>query len=472
MNSKKKVFKNSIIYFIGNFATKILAFFMLPLYTRYLNPEDYGNFDTLQSYTTLLVPIIFIQISDAVIRMLLDAKDTENRTKYVSNAFFTLFLGTLVSIVVIPLVSKTFVCDSVFLFILYFALYAWQVVIQQMVRSLGYTKLYAMGGIVSTCTTVGLNLIFIVGLGLKSTALVLSAIGTSLFICLFMFFSAKLYRFVSIKAISRSVMVEMAKYCVPLIPNTVSWHIITTFSKLYLGYVCGQNVQGLFSVANRFPALITMLTGIFYLAWQEIGIVVYNTSERDGTYTEIFNFYFQSLFAGTIVLLPLSKIYILYTLAEDYKSIWIYVPIMVAASVFSALNSFLGTAYLGNKSTKNVMYTSLMAAVINVLILILLTKSMGIWGVAIAGLIAYLFLFAIRLFDVRKYVQIKISWLICLKSILGLALVTLLFYLLDGVMANICTLFISFIVAAFIMFDMIKNVFEVLKNKFFSKRGE
>jgi len=471
MSSKKKLFQNSIIYFIGNFATKILAFFMLPLYTRYLNPADYGNFDTLQSYTTLLVPILFIQISDAVIRMLLDAKDTENRTKYVSNAFFTLFLGTLVSIIVIPFVSKTFVCDSVFLFVLYFVMYAWQVVMQQIVRSLGYTKLYAMGGIVSTCTTVGLNLLFIVGFGLKSRALVLSAIGTSLFICLFMFFSAKIYRFVSLKAISRSVLIEMARYCVPLIPNTVSWHIITTFSKLYLGYICGENAQGLFSVANRFPALITMLTGIFYLAWQEIGIVVYNTSERDSTYTEIFNFYFQSLFAGTIVLLPLSKMYILYTLAEDYKSIWIYVPIMVISSVFSALNSFLGTAYLGNKSTKNVMYTSLSAAVINVIFLVLLTKNMGIWGVAIAGLIAYVFLFVIRILDVKKYVQIKISRFVCAKSLIGLIAIIVLFYLFDGILGNTATLLVSFIIAVIVMFDMIKNVFTVLKNKFLVKKG-
>lgn len=472
MNSKKKLFQNSIIYFIGNFATKILAFFMLPLYTRYLNPADYGEFDLAQSFTTLLYPIIFIQISDAVIRMLLEAKETEERSKYISNTFLIIILGTFFSVAIMPFIAYSLNKSYLILFYLYFVMHAWHVVIQQMVRSLGYNKLYAFGGAISTVTTVALNLIFILGFGYKAKALFISAIGTSIVLSIVMFFGAKIYRFISIKYISRKVLAEMIKYSIPLIPNTLSWQMITTFSRLYLGGVCGRDVQGLFAVANRFPTLISMVTSIFYLAWQEVGIMVYNTKEKDQTYTDIYNLYVNALFAGIIVLIPVSKIYILYFLSNEYKMVWIYIPLMMISAGISALNSFLGTAYLGNKNTKNIMYTSLLSALVNVVAVILLTKKLGIFGVAIGAFLAYTVLLIIRTIDVKKYVKIEFDWFSCLKNVFATLAIIALFYFTKGIIANISVFVASMGLALFMMRDMIKNIFKSLKNKFLSNRGK
>ncbi|MBQ3052756.1 MAG: lipopolysaccharide biosynthesis protein [Clostridia bacterium] len=465
MNSKKKLFQNSIIYFIGNFATKILAFFMLPLYTRYLSPTDYGEFDLAQSFTTLLYPIIFIQISDAVIRMLLEAKGRDEQSKYISNAFLLLVLGTASSCAILPFVAFSLNKSYLVLFYIYFVMHAWHTVIQQIVRSLGYNKLYAFGGVISTLTTVALNLMFILGFGYKAKALFLSAIGTSFVLCFVMFFGAKLYRFISINSISRKVIFEMVKYSIPLIPNTLSWQMITTFSRLYLGGVCGRDMQGLFAVVNRFPTLITMVTGIFYLAWQEIGITVYNTDEKDETYTDIYNLYINALFAGSVVLMPLSKVYILYFLSNEYESVWVFIPIMIISAGISALNSFLGTAYLGKKNTKNIMYTSLISGFVNVIIVLLLTKKLGIWGVAIGAFAANIVMLTIRTIDVKKYVQIKINKGVFIKNIVALAFVYVLYYFTSGIVANILLTVVATIIGCILAWPIISNVISVFRRK-------
>ena len=43
----KYLFKNTIIFAIGNFATKLMSFFLLHLYTNGLSPTEYGIVDLL-----------------------------------------------------------------------------------------------------------------------------------------------------------------------------------------------------------------------------------------------------------------------------------------------------------------------------------------------------------------------------------------------------------------------------------------
>ena len=46
MSSTKKFFKSSMVYFMGNVLTKIISFFLLPLYTTRISTDEYGYFNT------------------------------------------------------------------------------------------------------------------------------------------------------------------------------------------------------------------------------------------------------------------------------------------------------------------------------------------------------------------------------------------------------------------------------------------
>ena len=58
MSRGKELVKNTIIILIGRVSTQLLSFFMMPLYTHYINTSDYGYVDLIQSYIALIVPII------------------------------------------------------------------------------------------------------------------------------------------------------------------------------------------------------------------------------------------------------------------------------------------------------------------------------------------------------------------------------------------------------------------------------
>ena len=72
MNKKKQLARNTIIIFFGKVCTQLISFLLLPLYTAYLATSEYGIVDLIQTYVTLLVPIITLELEMSIFRYLID----------------------------------------------------------------------------------------------------------------------------------------------------------------------------------------------------------------------------------------------------------------------------------------------------------------------------------------------------------------------------------------------------------------
>jgi len=57
MSREKALVKNTLLYFVANFASKFLGFLLLPFYTHYLTKQDYGYYDLITTTVWMLVPI-------------------------------------------------------------------------------------------------------------------------------------------------------------------------------------------------------------------------------------------------------------------------------------------------------------------------------------------------------------------------------------------------------------------------------
>ena len=85
--------KNSVVFMIGNFASKILIFLLLPLYTNVLNPDEYGEVDIYINLLAVLFSIVSLQAGESVFRFIVDAKDEQEKTSVISNAFVIALFG-------------------------------------------------------------------------------------------------------------------------------------------------------------------------------------------------------------------------------------------------------------------------------------------------------------------------------------------------------------------------------------------
>ena len=89
INREKSLYKNTGIIAIGTLCSKAFQFFLLPLYTNVLSTEDYGIVDVLLTVTTLIIPIITLQLSSSAFRYLIDVEDKLKRAEIISTAFLT-----------------------------------------------------------------------------------------------------------------------------------------------------------------------------------------------------------------------------------------------------------------------------------------------------------------------------------------------------------------------------------------------
>jgi O-antigen/teichoic acid export membrane protein len=74
--SQSKVLSNSIIYTLGGIITKCFAFFLLPLYTAYLTPEDYGITSIVTTFLNISSFVVSFSLYAAVLRLYVDYNNT------------------------------------------------------------------------------------------------------------------------------------------------------------------------------------------------------------------------------------------------------------------------------------------------------------------------------------------------------------------------------------------------------------
>ena len=96
MKGKRYLAKNIIFLTVGQFGTKFLTFFLVPLYTRVLTSSEYGTFDLYSATVSLLVPVLTLNIADSTTIFLLDKKNKALSSGIVSISLGYYFISLLI----------------------------------------------------------------------------------------------------------------------------------------------------------------------------------------------------------------------------------------------------------------------------------------------------------------------------------------------------------------------------------------
>ena len=117
-NRNRYLMKNTIIFTLGNFGSKLISFFVVPLYTNVLTTTEYGVVDLVVTVVTVAVPVLTLNISESVMRFALD-KDADKQ-KITQIGTGVLLIGMLVGLLVFP-ICRSF--DKISQYSLYVYLY-------------------------------------------------------------------------------------------------------------------------------------------------------------------------------------------------------------------------------------------------------------------------------------------------------------------------------------------------------------
>lgn len=464
MNREKNLVKNIIIYAIGNFGSKMISFLLLPFYTYYLSAADYGYFDLITTTVMLLTPIITFQIYDGVYRYLLDVKDSDECSKYISNAFFITIRNMLFfSIAYILFIQiRSFKFD--YLILLQIDLGIITGLWSQIARGLRDNINYSISGILSTIVTLISNIIFIAIIHLGVGSLIVSNIFASIIVIIYVDCKLKIHKYIKLKFNSKRVKEQLIKFSIPLIPNVVSWWFMNVSDRYFLAYYLGIDANGIYAISNRFSTILVMLNSIFNLAWQESAILEYDSNDKNDFYSKMFNILMKYEFSLVILLLAFTKLIMKYMININFYLAWKYIPFLYIGTILSAFSSFYGTGYLSAKDTIGSFYTSVLGGIINIVLNFVLIPIIGIQGASISTMISFLVMWLVRLVQTKKYFRIYINS----KCMISLSIITVfftLFYFINNTVINVIMMILSLFIFYIYNKGLINKVTRVVMNK-------
>lgn len=412
MNKYKKLLSNTLIFGIGTFSSKVMVYLLMPLYTALLSKAEYSTADLITQAANLLMPLAAIGMYDGIFRFAIDAG--EKKKEVYSSGMAVLLLGSVVFTLLSPILWQFDYFEGYNWLIVVFVITAnLQCAVSFYVRGLGYTKMYALQGIINTALNIALNVIFLVCFDMGVLGYVLSVVVANVLVTLFLIVAMKLWRDFDIKLVTKETVVAMLKYSVPLIPNTVFIWVNSVANRFIVAHFCGNDVNGLFAAALKIPTAITLLTTIFTEAWQLSAVTDADDNGRGAFYSSVFKSYLGLICMAGSALIALSKVFTVLLMDASYYDAWQYMPTMIISTVFLSLATFMGSVYLVKKKSVMSLVTSMTGAAVNILVTVLLIPVfaekfnliVAAQGAAFGSIAGYLAVYLIRAINAQSYVK-------------------------------------------------------------------
>lgn len=466
MDRYGKLAKNTMLISVGVLTSKLIVYLMVRFYTGYLTPAEYGDADLISQTANLLFPVVSLGITDGVFRFAINR--TKERDKVFSSGGAIILLGALAMLVSVPflkpLLDDKIDVTAVFL---YTAAACVHSLCSQFVRAIGNTRLFALQGILNTFLVVTLNIIFLAVLGLGIDGYVYSIIIADTLCAIYIFLREKLWRFVTVKLDARLIK-NMLKYSIPLIPTGIFWWITSVSDRYMINWMVGSTANGIYTMACKLPTAIILLSGAFSDAWQYSAV----SERKDGEASEYKTFFsdgwlsFQGImFFGCSIVIALAKPGIRLLAAAEYFSAYEYVPLLCCAMVFSSFATFMGSTFLVLKRSKLSFITSMVGAVANIILNLILIPRFEIYGAAVATFASYFIVFVIRAFAAERLVEFKmytVRLLIC-SALIVMQTVCTYFDLKYLVLINIAAVIVTTAIYGKTFYNVAARVLKALK---------
>lgn len=412
--------KNTAIFAIGTFGSKVLTFLIVPLYTHVLCADDYGKIDLFSTSVSLMIPFTTLVVYEAVIRFLTVKEIDESQA--VSNSMLVFGFGAIVTLLGTPLYRILF-HDSVYaiLYILCVVSYSYNQIFSHYLRASGKNIAFSINGILITLVTVVNNLVLLLLFRWGAIGYLLSILIAQIIACIQVTIAGDIFKLFSIKRVKLQTLKKMFLYCIPLIPNNLLWWIMNAGDKYIINYFLGSKANGIYALSMKIPTILNLLYSIFMQAWQLSAIEEDKNEGHDEFYNKVFNFVSFLLIITSYMIIAMVKPLFVCVMGEEYIDAWRYVPFLCIAMIISCFSVFAGVNYMVTKKSNRSFMTTFLGAVGNLFFNLIFIQFIGLHGVAIGTILGYLIVFVVRVHDAKKDLRINLD---CKKVAIGLFLLT------------------------------------------------
>lgn len=427
----KYLAKNIGLLTISNFGTKLLSFFLVPLYTSILTTVEYGTYDLFNTTVSVLVPLLTVNIQEAVLRFAID-KDNNKKGIFTMSVKFLLIGYVPLSVFIIinhiygiiPILKEY----SLIFFVMYFFLAA-SGIISSFARGMDHVLDVSIAGILSSAVMISANIVTLVFLKWGLVGYFLSHIFGTAVQSIYLFVRIKAWKFIDIKSNYKKLQSDMFAYSKPLIANSIAWLVNNMSDRYVVTMFLGLAENGVYSVGYKIPTILNVFQTIFNQAWSLSAVREFDSEDKDGFFSNLYNVYgcFMVVVCSVLIMLdkPLAKL--LY--AKEFYVAWRYVPFLTMAIVFGALSGVTGGVFTAVKDSKTLAKSTVIGALVNTVMNFMLVPVIGAIGAAIATAVSFIVVWLMRLRQVNQYISLQLNIVRDILSYVLLAIQTIIIFL-------------------------------------------
>jgi O-antigen/teichoic acid export membrane protein len=413
----RRLARHSAIYGLGGILSRLLAVFLLPLYTSYLGTKGFGKIETITALSTVLVIVLSAGISSAFFRFYFDSQDPARRVLVVRTAFwFTMGMATaglvLGCVLATPLAHLLKLGDDPWL-VRAGAVGLWAQMnyaqLTNLFRVEERSVQFVIASVANILITVGVTVLLVVGLHKGPTgAVVGNFVGTlAVYLVLVGYRRYQLgWQF------DRGLLREMNRFGLPLVPSALALWAINFIDRFFVAVYKGQGEVGVYSLAVRASSVIVFLMIAFRLAWPAFAYSIDDDASARRTYSYVLTYL---LFVCCWISLALGALapWIVKVLAPTK-------PEFYRADEAVGLLAFASTAYAGYtvlaigigraRQTQFNWIVSGAAAALNIALNFALIPRYGMMGAAVSTAAAYVALFAGMTLNSQRVYPVPYQW--------------------------------------------------------------
>lgn len=391
----KRLGADSLLYAFMNVGTKLIAFIMLPIYTRILPPAKYGVLGIIDNWTSMLTFLIIFGTDSALSFFYFDTKDKEKRLEYVRNVmYFRLFIVAILALMVIvagPWISNMLLGNASYVRLLYISIATLfvdtvTIVVLMVMRFDFITKKVVFYTITKMLLMAIFSYLFLRYFIQTAEGILLGRlVGFGLVFLLLFPTSMKYLK----PKLSFSSFKEIFKYAAPLVPASLAFWVISGASVFFLQVFHSAEEVGIYRAATSLATIITLLTSGVQLAWRPYSMSIKDKANSPILFSKI---YLGMLLIGIFGIMGIATImpFIIKILGKDYHQTYQYVALISAATFLNFYYLIISVGLFFKKKTTVISLTFGIVAVINTILNITLIPKFSIWGAVASYLIAYM----------------------------------------------------------------------------------
>lgn len=401
-------------YTAASIISKLIAVALLPLYTRYLTPSDYGAAEVLFAAVVAASIVIRLGVVEALLRFYY--KTDENPDQTVATSFSALFwAGTISALVLMPfagpisdlLLGQT---DTGLTRIAIGGL--WVLTLSEYLLTIfrldERARAFFNFTVASVLVTIPVTVVLVVFLDLGAEGLLLGSYGTGIvFVCALIVYHRRRLSLIPDLPLLR----RMMRFGLPTMPAELSLYSLSFVDRIIIARSLGLAEAGLYSLAVKVAQSVNVLVRGFQLAFPPLAYSIVDDDEARRAYSAVVT-WFVVVMAGVITAIWLTAPWIIRIFAapEYFGAVDAVGPVAAGTALYALYMVLL--VVLGRTGRTEFNFPATLAGVgVNIGLNLILVPAWGIVGAAVSLVISYAVVLVLMYVFTQRLFPVPYEWL-------------------------------------------------------------